>query len=142
MGRLLSVFVCIFCIGIAAPAGAAEPLEGSNLGPRPDFEYIEMRPLVLPVITERGLMQQVSLVISLEVPYGGTEPVKALMPKLADAYISDLYGALGVGQGLMKDGAVNMPAIHKRLTKNTIRVMGPDKVHSVLLQAVQQTPVF
>ena len=105
----------------------------------PDFEYLDMKPLVLPIITEKGLTQQVSLVISLEVPYGTKDKVKAMEPKLADAYISDLYGALGTGHGLMKNNVIDIPAIKARLSKNTVKVLGPDKVNDVLLQVVQQS---
>jgi hypothetical protein len=120
--------------GIAMAAASEEPAAAT-----PDFEYLDMKPLVLPIITEKGLTQQVSLVISLEVPYGTKDKVKAMEPKLADAYISDLYGALGTGHGLMKNNVIDIPAIKARLSKNTLKVLGPDKVNDVLLQVVQQS---
>lgn len=122
-------------IAVAAESEGGEEAAAAT----PDFEYLDMKPLVLPIITEKGLTQQVSLVISLEVPYGTKDKVKAMEPKLADAYISDLYGALGTGHGLMKNNVIDIPAIKSRLSKNTIKVLGPDKVNDVLLQVVQQS---
>lgn len=125
---------------VSPPVFAADPLEGQSLGKTPDFEYVDMAPIVLPIITEKGVTQQVSIVISLEVPYGKTGPVKAMTPKLTDAYLSDLYAAMGSGVGLKKGSIVNVPVIKERLTKNTVKVLGPDVVHDVLIQVVQQTP--
>lgn len=109
--------------------------------PHPDYEYIDLKPLVLPVITDRGLTQQVSLVVSLELPYGKTEEVEPMEPKLADAYLQDLYGALGTGGAMMKGGVIDVAAVKGRLTAVTDRVLGADKVHEVLLQVVQQRPM-
>lgn len=140
MKNALKALACIAFMGLASPANAAEALEGNDLGPKPDFEYIDVRPLIVPIITDKGVTQQVSIVIQLEVPYGGVEPVKALMPKLSDAYITDLYSAFGSGHGLKKGAVVNVPVIKQRLAKNTQRVLGPDKVTDVLIQVVQQSP--
>jgi hypothetical protein len=122
----------------ARAAFAAEEEEGKANKPPPEFEYVELKPLVLPIITEKGLTQQVSLLVSLEIPYGKTEHIKAMAPKLADAYISDLYGALGNNEAMMRGGVVDVTAIKERLTADTTRVLGPDKVHEVLLQVMQQ----
>lgn len=141
MRRLMILFGFLGMVLMApAIAVAAEGESGEQAAAAtPDFEYLDMKPLVLPIITEKGLTQQVSLVISLEVPYGTKDKVKAMEPKLADAYISDLYGALGTGHGLMKNNIIDVPAIKARLSKNTTKVLGPDKVNDVLLQVVQQS---
>lgn len=142
MRRLMILFGFLGMVLVAPAIAVAAEGEGGGeeaAAATPDFEYLDMKPLVLPIITEKGLTQQVSLVISLEVPYGTKDKVKAMEPKLADAYISDLYGALGTGHGLMKNNVIDIPAIKSRLSKNTIKVLGPDKVNDVLLQVVQQS---
>ncbi len=107
----------------------------------PDFEYINLKPLVLPVITDRGLTQQVSLFVSLELPYGKMDDVEPFEPRLADAYLQDLYGALGAGGAMMTGGnLVDVQAIKQRLTSVTHKVLGTENVHDVLLQVVQQRP--
>jgi flagellar FliL protein len=141
--RILSCILCISLLICAAPAFATaddEDDDGKKSNkPPPDFEYVVMQPLMLPIITEQGLTQQVSLQVSLEVPYGQTDEIKAMQPKLADAYINDLYGMLGAGGGMMQGSVIDVPAIKRHLSEDTDRVLGPNKVHSVLLQVVQQS---
>jgi flagellar FliL protein len=104
----------------------------------PEFEYYELAPLVLPIITETGVTQQVSLVVSLELPFGKKSEVEPYEPRLADAYLQELYGALGAGEAMMHGNIVDVQAVKSRLGEITTRVLGPDKVNSVLLQVVQQ----
>jgi hypothetical protein len=107
----------------------------------PDYEYINLKPLVLPIITDRGLTQQLSLLVSLELPYGKLEDVALLEPRLADAYLQDLYGVLGAGGAMMQGSVVDIVAIKKRLTTITTKVLGAENFHDVLLQVVQQRPM-
>lgn len=104
-------------------------------------EFVELDPLVLPVIDNRGVTQTVSLVIALEV---GTlekvDQVKKLTPRLKDAYIQDMYGVLN-NHAALKGGVVQVGAIKERLNKITADVLGEDMVDDVLLQVVQQRPI-
>jgi hypothetical protein len=146
--KKLSIFLLVAVLALAGPGSAFAQEHGAEGGgegagaakPPPEFEYVEMRPLVLPVITPRGLTHQVSLVISLEVPYGQKDDVEHMLPKLTDAYISELYGQLGIGGGLMTpQGLLDAPEIKSRLAATTQRVMGAEKVRDVMLQVVQMT---
>jgi flagellar FliL protein len=121
-------------------SGGGEAKEDPN-APHPDYEYVDLKPLILPVITDRGLTQQVSLMVSLELPYGKGEEVAPLEPKLTDAMLQDLYGALGNGQAMMKGGVIDVPALKQRLSAVSMKVLGADKFHDVLLQVVQQRPM-
>jgi hypothetical protein len=123
------------------PSAAAE--EGADpKAPHPEFDYIKLDPITLPVITTKGLTQQVSLVVQLEVAWGKKDEIAPYEPRLTDAYLQDLYGALGAGHGLMKDNVVDIAGVRDRLTVVTDKVLGPDhKVHAVLLQALQQRPM-
>ena len=120
----------------ASPAGEGE--DGKPPAPKPDFDYLEMKPLVVPVITAKGLTQQLSLVISIELPYGTLDDIKVLQPKLADTYISDLYGLLGAGGAILHGNVVDVVTIKDHLTRDTTKVLG-DKYSQVLLQVVQQS---
>ncbi|MFH1159028.1 MAG: hypothetical protein V1721_09170 [Pseudomonadota bacterium] len=121
----------------AYAAGKAEKVDPD--APHPEFEYLQLDPLSLPVITAKGLTQQVSLMVSLEVDYGQKEKISLYKPRLTDAYIQDLYGALGTGHALMQGNLVDVRQVKKRLSSVTERVLGTDiKVHDVLLQVVQQ----
>jgi len=100
-----------------------------------------MSPLVLPIVDKNGVSQVVSIVISLEVkdPESAKE-VEKFTPRLKDAYIQDMYGAL-TRQAAMEGGVVQVGYIKSRLNKVTAKIMGQDKVRDVLLQVVQQRPV-
>lgn len=123
-------------------AEGADKAEGSDKVAHPDFEYLQMDALNLPIITSKGLTQQVSLLVSLEVDYGKKDEIGVFKPRLADAYIQDLYGALGAGYALIQGNIVDVRQLKARLTSVTDRVLGPDhKVRDVLLQVVQQRPM-
>lgn len=116
---------------VAMAAGAEKAIQ-------PDYEYMEMKPLVLPVITEQGVTQQVSLIVSLEVPFGKKAEVEVLEPRLADAYLQDLYGALSAGKAMTRNNVIDVQAVKARLTKVTQKVLKEDQIHDVLLQVLQQ----
>lgn len=118
--------------GVAYASGGGEPAV------QPDFEYMELKPLVLPVITEHGVTQQVSLIVSLEVPFGKKAEVEIYEPRLADAYLQDLYGALGAGRAMTANNMIDVQAVKDRLTKVTYKVLKEEQVHDVLLQVLQQ----
>ena len=104
-------------------------------------EFVELDPLILPIIDSSGVTQTVSLVIALEVAdKDKAEEVKKLTPRLKDAYIQDMYGVLNKHAAL-KGGVVQVAAVQCRLTKITTDVLGEDMVSEVLLQVVQQRPI-
>jgi len=138
------VIVLAMVLAMTAPSFAASGAkkEGEE-GKTPEFEYVQLDPISLPVITPKGLTQQVSLLISLEVPYAKKEEIVAFKPRLTDAYIQDLYGALGgENRSLMRGSLIDVQSVKQRLANVTDKVLGPDlKAHDVLLQVVQQRPM-
>lgn len=144
MKRVIIFLGLIFALAVApaflATSSAQAAGGAEKEGPAPDFEYYQVPPVNLPIITERGLTQQVSLAISIEVPYGKKTEAALYGPKLVDAYIRDLFGALGSGQVMVKGGAVDVESLKTRLTAVTQKVFGKDKelCRELLLQAVQQ----
>lgn len=103
--------------------------------------FVQMSPLVLPIVDKNGVSQVISLVVSLEVKDElSAKEVERLTPRLKDAYIQDMYGVL-TKQAAMEGGVVQVGYIKNRLNKVTMKVLGEDKVRGVLLQVVQQRPV-
>lgn len=122
----------------AHDAKAAEAAEGAAA---PKQEFVELHPLILPVIGENGVTQTVSLVVSLEVPDAATaEEVKRLSPRLQDAFIQDMYGALN-RKDSMEKGVLRVAPLKARLNRVTKKVLGEGKVNDVLLQVVQQRKI-
>lgn len=107
----------------------------------PPGEFVELDPLILPIVTKNGVTQVISLVVALEIEVGGSsESVKLLKPRLKDAYIQDMYGALN-DRGAMHGGVVRVDVLKKRLNEITAKVLGEGTVREVLLQVVQQRPI-
>lgn len=101
-------------------------------------EFVPLDVLVLPVIDETGVTQTITLLVSIEVPDKvAAEEVKRLSPRLKDAFIQDMYGALN-RKNSMQNGVLQVSALKERLNRVSVRVLGKDKVNDVLLQIVQQ----
>lgn len=101
-------------------------------------QFVRLETLNLPIIDEHGVAQVISLVVSIEVPDNeAAGEVKRLTPRLQDAFIQDMYGVLN-RKNAMQNGVVQVDAIKERLNKVSVRVLGKDRVSSVLLQVVQQ----
>ncbi|GJL84949.1 MAG: hypothetical protein DHS20C02_07240 [Micavibrio sp.] len=104
-------------------------------------EFVELEPLILPIVDNEGVNQVVSMVIALEVSNSGDAArVTRMAPKLKDAYIQDMYGVLN-RHAALKGGVIQVGAIKKRLSKISNEIMGEDVVQDVLLQVVQQRPI-
>lgn len=100
--------------------------------------YVKMGALNLPIIDENGVTQIVSLVVSIEVPAAeNVSEVEDLRPRLNDAFIQDMYGALN-RKNAMHNGVIQVDAIKERLNRVCARVVGKEKVKDVLLEVVQQ----
>ncbi len=103
--------------------------------------FVELDPLILPIIDESGVTQTVSLVVALEVAdEKAGSLITAQAPRLKDAYIQKLYGVLN-NQAALKGGVIQVNTLKKQLNKISNKVLGDDIVHDVLLQVVQQRPV-
>lgn len=104
-------------------------------------EFVELDPLILPIVDDEGVSQVVSMVITIEVlDEDGKHAVEKMEPKLKDAYIQDMYGVLN-RHAALKGGVIQVNAIKKRLNKLTAHILGEDVAQDVLLQVVQQRPI-
>lgn len=121
---------------ITAPAYAGGGGGGKE---KEGIQYMELDPLLLPIIDDSGITQQVSLIVILEVPDPAkAEELKLKKPKIVDAYVEDLYGTLSKSNAVMANGILRLDIIKKRLKATTEKVVGADMVSDVLLQVVQQ----
>ncbi|MGH1398293.1 MAG: flagellar basal body-associated FliL family protein [Alphaproteobacteria bacterium] len=102
------------------------------------YEYVELDPLMLPIIDKNGVSQVLSMVVMVET----ADPVaiEKVEPKLTDAYIQELYGVLNEHAAL-KGGVIQIEYIKAKLNKVSKKVAGDEVVHDVLLQVVQQRPL-
>ncbi|MDP2205816.1 MAG: hypothetical protein Q8K65_05860 [Alphaproteobacteria bacterium] len=134
MRFFLSMFVCAMLM-LPMAAKAQDKSDDKKSG---QFEYVDLHPLSIPVINEKGVVQQVSITVSLECQMGKRDALNIYRPRLMDAYLRELYGALGSGRAMMQGNIVDVEALKSRLSIVTERVVGPDLVSEVLLQSVHQ----
>ena len=118
--------------------GHGAAADTSNDPNRP--QYVKISPLILPMIGDNGVEQVVSLIIVIEVQSKdiATEVI-GMSPKLNDAFLTDLYGAID-RRDRMRNGLLDVSYIKERLTKLTVGIMGPDKIKGILVQGITQRP--
>ena len=122
-------------------AKAGDPAAANESEFNANSEYVELSPLVLPIIGQAGISQTISLVISIEVDStSDAEKIQKIAPRLQDAYIQDMYGVLSSEANLTQGGTIEVKELKKRLTKVSRNVAG-DMVSDVLLQVVSQRPI-
>jgi flagellar FliL protein len=104
-------------------------------------EFVELDPLILPVMDHQGISQIVSIVVVIEVGSDKkASKVQHLSPRLKDAFIQDMYGAFSHKE-LIVDGMLQVNLIKERLTSVSQSVLGEGYAEDVLLQVVQQRPI-
>lgn len=117
-------------LSFASDGGEKKETAGSN--------FVELDPLILPIVDGGQVKQTVSLIISLEVANGSAaDHVRALKPRLADAFIAEIYGILNDNDA-PKKGLLDINALKARLLPIAKEIVGEDKVNAILLQTVQQ----
>ena len=105
------------------------------------LKFVELDPLVLPIIDSSGVTQVITLVVAIEVTSDtAATAVRNLSPRLKDAFIQDMYGVLN-RKAAMEGGMLKVDYMKRRLTKISTKVLGEEDVNQVLLQVVQQNPV-
>lgn len=106
-----------------------------------DLKFVELEPIILPIIDAKGVSQVVTLIVSLEVnSEENAKYVTQLKPRLKDAYIQDMYGVLN-RKASMDGGVIKVDQLKERLNRVSAKVLGEKKVNGVLLQVVNQRPI-
>ncbi len=101
-------------------------------------KYVNIDPLSLPIIDDKGVTSNVNIVVALQVSDDkAANEIKKQMPRLIDAYIQNMYGMLNKREAL-KGGVVQVGMVKDRLNQITKKVLGDDMVDDVLLQVVSQ----
>jgi len=106
-----------------------------------NLKFVELTPMILPIIDENGVNQVVTIVLAVEVPDdAAADKVRKLSPRLKDAYIQDMYGVLN-RKAALEGGVIEVGSLKERLNRVTQEVMGEDTVNDVLLQVVKQEQI-
>lgn len=103
-----------------------------------EVHFVELSPLILSVVNDRGMAQVISLVVSVEVDtQEKADTVNKYAPRLTDAFLSDLYGAFS-HKGVASGKAIHVAYLKERLNTVSSNVLGAEVVNDVLLQVLQQ----
>lgn len=133
----LIAFLLLLAVLLPLPAMAnsEEKKEEEATGP----QFVPIGPITVPIIRQGKIYQYVRIQVQLETKDGeGAKIVTDRKPSLNDAYLSSLYGAFYVGDGL--DGPlVDIEKIKSRLAAANAKVLPADTVQNILIQQVSQT---
>jgi flagellar basal body-associated protein FliL len=100
--------------------------------------FVHLDPMVLPVISDKGVEQLVTIQIDIEVKdFDAADAIHTQMPRVVDALEDALYG--GLGQGSLRDGKlVDVRRVKAKATAALDEVIGADNIRDVLIQDVSQ----
>lgn len=130
----------------AASSASGEHAEGAKEkhkkdGHGPVSIFVQLDPVILPIIGKDGVTQTVSLVIAIETADEASKAeIIMLAPRLKDAFIQDMYGMLNQ-EVMLRSGVIQVTALKSRLHQISNRVLGEGMAKDVLLQVVQQRPL-
>ncbi|MBV9521454.1 MAG: hypothetical protein JO010_01590 [Alphaproteobacteria bacterium] len=130
------------CALLAPPDGRAadhaKPEKGEKIviaGPT----FVQIPPIVLPVVEGNRVTRTAGLVLVLELEKGRTEAeLEPNRVKLRDAFITDFYSF--VDQHSQAPRAIDAGAVKARLQATSDRILGPGFVHEVLVQQAFERP--
>ncbi len=101
--------------------------------------YVEFNPMQVPLLSERGVEQMITLVIALQVRDNGVgDEVIELAPRLNDAYLLELYGSLEQGEVMLENGMIDLSAVKRKLLEASTEVLGDGMIDDILVQMVSQ----
>lgn len=103
-----------------------------------DPVFVRMEPFILPVISESGAEQIVTLRIDLEVKdLDVADEIHSSMPRVRDAIMRALYG--GLEQGSLRNGKlVDVNKVKSKALRAIGEVIPAEGIRNVLIQGVAQ----
>lgn len=119
-------------LGIEETKNEEEVAKAKDLEQAQDAIFVELSPLMAPVISGGRVKQQVMLTISLQVKdVGAKNDLVRIMPKLRDAMLRELFD-----RPLVKDkgdGSLDINDIKSRMLRVAHGVLARDQVQDVLI---------
>lgn len=136
--KLLTIVALCFSAPVYAGGGGGE----KSGGLLDMTQYVELDPIMMPIIDSNGVSQVINIVVALEVDSTSAyRKVEEMQPVLIDAYIQDMYGLLA-RQTYKNGGALEIKSIKENLLKASNRILSKDGdkqvVKNVLLQMLDQ----
>lgn len=148
MKRLLLAILILVALGGGGAAGwwfllrepplddaaAAEEEAGGLIA---KSRYVELDPIVLPIIREGQIILHVNLVLNVELRRAlPVEDISARELPLRDAMIRELHALYGLRY--VQDRGFDLPIVRERLARRAEEIFGPETVATVLIHDVNQ----
>jgi flagellar protein FliL len=121
-------------LALASPSQGADRSDPRRKEPLPGMPvFIDMQPIVLPVIEGSNVMGQVGVLVTVELVQGRTaEEVEEKQRELTDAFITELYRIYGWRSGADRVIAETLVKRHLRATAD--RILGKGVVQAILIR--------
>ncbi len=138
LSRLL-LLACLALIPVHSALANAPAKEGGKEEEAKGPQFIPVGPLTVPIIRNGKIYQYVRISVKLEAKDGAdAAQITERVPSLNDAYLSNLYGAFYVGEG-MNGPLVDLEKIRKRLEVANAKVLPTGVVQNIFIQQVSQS---
>jgi flagellar protein FliL len=111
--------------------------KGESKGSNSDL-FVRLQPMVLPIVTENGAEQIVTLLIIIQVK--DADVIRSLqeqMPRVQDAIFRVLYTGLSDGS-LSRGNSVNLAKVKIRITNALGKLVDKKGIADILIQGVGQ----
>lgn len=124
-----------------AASSVAKNLDKDAKAAEKEILYVQLDPLIFPIISHNGISQTVSIIVKLEVDdETAMSNVSSSKPRLTDAFISDMYGSLS-RQASLHGGTVKASTLKRRLERVSKKLMGEGVISDVVLKIVHNKKV-
>ncbi len=118
---------------------AAVPVPEPEISEPEELYYIDLDPLFIPFLSEKGARHKIVVVLSLEVGRKRQEDklVRSLLPRLRESYVRALTSRPFPGT---EDGSIETVYLKNRIRSENIRVLGIGVVNDVLVRDIRVLP--
>ncbi len=143
MRQLFIIIPILLLLGAGAAAWwfilrAPEQPRAVEQAPPPP-EFVELTPMVLPLIQEGKVVQHLTLKVALEVPAGTVDDITLAERQLTDAFFTELHGLLAMRY--VREHEDMQGYLGKRLLIVGERLMGRGAILKVLVsELARQQP--
>lgn len=144
MKKFVAILLAVVAVGAIGTGGwvavqhkdAIASMLPEREAPQRDPIFVRFDPIQVPVISGGSVSRLVTIEVVLQVDDTTVgDRVISQSPRLNDAYLSDLYGALHEGEGI-ENGVLNIAHVKRRLMMVSNSVLGDNSIRDVLVQMV------
>lgn len=100
--------------------------------------FIDLPPFIVPVVRDSGVNKLIRIDLALELKAEAVATMETGLPRLTDAFVSELYGLFGYR--LMEERQYDLAIVKRRLQRAADRTLGEGQVLAVLVQGIALAP--